>query len=329
MPPSSAPSEGPSANVTPIAPNQGQEGHQDNHGHVDPGKFTPQDSEHGEVDLQEVLQRNKSQLDQQRQENQKLQQELEKVRGDASGASKRIKEIESFFRGDQNKEPEADPVGDEVKQLEAEMDEYLSAAIEAERQGRPIPLTVNSAIKSLQHQIRYAKENSEMRKKLEALEGKLDQSSHPELGLDRQAYSNIDTQIESALSQIYGNDPDVVDAQFDVVSKRVAREVTELQKEDPVAWRRIRKNPDAQRKLVNHFVQQHIPPRARQVLEEDHIRRTPMSADDLLQAFREAKEKAPTDPVAAKELSKIRQELLAARFSRDFKTRGGGSTDLF
>jgi hypothetical protein len=65
--------------------------------------------------------------------------------------------------------------------------------------------------------------------------------------------------------------------------------------------------------MVRHFVKQTIPPKAREILMEDQIRREPMTTDELWQAWREAdgiedfKEKQRIK-------SAIRQEIVGRQF---------------
>ncbi len=222
-------------------------------------------------------------------------------------------------------ETAADPVADEVSALESEMDQYLQAAIEHERSGRPIPLTINSAVKSLRHQISQVKENAALRAQLAELKRRTDQVSDPQNAIEATAYSNMDNQIETALQSLYGNtdaNADVREAQFQSISRQIVTEIKDLKKNDPGMWDRIRRDRKAQVNLVNHFVKKTIPPKAREIMDADQIRRTPLTNDELMNAYREAKEQALKDPKAVQYASQIRQELLSRVME---KNMGGGS----
>jgi hypothetical protein len=113
--------------------------------------------------------------------------------------------------------------------------------------------------------------------------------------IDKTAYNNIDGHLTQALATIYGPQHDTR-PQFNAISQQLIAEISDLQKNEPDTWERIRRDPSAQRKLVNYFVEQSIPPKARQLLHEDHVRRTPLTGDELLGAFRETKELLKKDP---------------------------------
>lgn len=227
-----------------------------------------------------------------------------------------------------------DPGGFESKisAAEAQLDQYLAAAVEAERQKRPIPLTTNLAVQFFQQQIEMLKEKQTHQTELADMKRQLAALSNPERQIDVTAYSNIDTQVHTALQQVYGDNDDYAAQrthQFDAITKQIGSEIKELKKDDPDLWDRIRRDPKSQAKLVRHFVEKNIPPRARQILEEDHVKKTPMTTNELMEAFREAKEKIK-DPREREQItSRIRQELLARKFSGEAPPSAAPMRQLF
>jgi len=285
-----------------------------------------------ELDFKSLFADTQSQLKETQDYSSRLSQDLENVKGEAGKSNAELARIKSAIL---NESTEAeDPVAQEIASLEAEMDQYLQAGIDAERRNQPIPLTVSNAVRSLKHQIAYAQDRSKNQAELLALREQVKQLSNPRNVIDQTAYNNMDSHIQSAIQTIFGTDDesaDVRSAQFDAVSRQVINEIKNVQKTDPDLWDRIRRDQKAQRNMVNHFVQKSIPPRARQIMDNERIRTTPLTTNELMNAFREAKELALKDPAAARHVSEVRQELLARMME---KNMGGGSSqarinDLF
>jgi hypothetical protein len=262
-------------------------------------------------------------------QNQELKQSLEGLRGEQKKDSETLSKIRQVFSPDPENQP--DPSEGIIQNLEAQMDQYLEAALEAEREGRPIPLTVNTAISNLQHQIQYIKDEQSRNERIAKIEADQKRLSDPNIEMDKKAYSSIDDNLQSVLDHTYGKGYNAVkQAQFEAVSKLIVDEIKDLQQNDPETWFLVRRSPENQKKLVEHFFKQSQPPRVREMIEEDRIKRTPLSMEEKLNAFREAREKAKEDPSYNKIVSEIRREILSDRLSRDFKSGSSNrSTDLF
>lgn len=294
----------------------------------------PQQHGQEQVDNSYDLSEIQGQLAQSQKALQSVQGELSSVRGDAAKANEKLSSLKRFFT--EEEAPKEDPVAKKVAALESQMDEYIEAALQAERAGRPIPLTVNTAISNLQHQIETLKENTELKKQLGDLGSKVSQLSNPENGLNAQTYANLDNQLQRSLEHIYGTDnPKFLEQQFNAVARLIGDEIKELQHEDPTTWRQLRNSPEKQAKLVNYYVQSVIPPQARQVIENERIRTTPLSEQELWAAFREANElsqNANTEAErtqAARMASEIRQEILSSRWTKGFRAKSNNVTSLF
>ncbi|HBR25990.1 MAG TPA: hypothetical protein DD732_02950, partial [Rhizobiales bacterium] len=220
--------------------------------------------------------------------------EIADLREGSKKTNKVLDNIRRAVSGDEKEGAAAvDPADAKIAHYQQQIDQYVQAAITAERQGRPIPLTVNAAIESLQGLIAQTEENKILRERLGKMESQVARVSDPGHNINMQAYSSMDSQVINALNTVYGSGDeysDVKTAQFEAVSKLIIKEVKELQTNEPDVWDRIRRNPVDQKKLVNHFVTQVMPPKARQLMQDDEVRRTPLTLQDLQQAWEESKD---------------------------------------
>jgi hypothetical protein len=201
-----------------------------------------------------------------------------------------------------------------IAQYEAQLDHYMQAAIEAERRGQPIPLTTNLAIQLFQGKIEQERERENFGGQLAELKAILQRVDNPDNQIDNQTYQNIDTSVLRSLDVLFGKEPnDVKSYQFQAVTKAIGAEIRDLKKNDPELWSEIRLDPQRQAKFVQHFVKQTIPPKAREIMMEDQIKREPMTVDELYSAFREAG--SIEDPKERQRIkTAIRQEIIGRQF---------------
>lgn len=276
------------------------------------------DPNQGGVDFNELIQ---TELESTKNQNTQLSQELAALKNEAGKTKDTVDKIRSVFAPEDG--GEVDPIDARINELNAEIDDVLGKAIEAERIGKPIPMTTRTAISNLKFQIEMLEKGKEKDKVISELQSQLKQLANPGTAVDQQAYSNIDSQLHSALETIYGPGQEYVEtkaAQFHAVASQIGEEIKALKRDDPATWERIRRDQSAQKKLVNYFVKQNMPPKARQLMEEDQIRRTPMSHDELLNAFREAKQLAAQDPQNAQAqhyVTELRRELLSTLMAKN------------
>lgn len=235
-----------------------------------------------------------------------LQQANEKISG-FEPYMQQLEGLKQVFAPEQEQQ-DHDPVPGWQQQL----DYYLSQAIEAEKAGRPLPLTTNLAVSHFQSQIENHQRQTELMRTIDELKNQVQAANDPSRALDNQAYANIDTSIMKGLSQFYGDDPTmdrVKGAQFRAVSGLIVDEIKNLRQENPRAWDQVRRDPGAQQRMVNHFLMQYQPPRVRQMIETQRMQDTPMNNEDLVHAFREANQ--IEDPhTRAKVQTQIRQQIL-------------------
>lgn len=215
-------------------------------------------------------------------------------------------------------------VGEEKKspsrkdELEGQLDHYLRAALEAERKGKPMPLTANLASQFFESQIRAEEEKAELQKRIDMLEKAAKRANDPRVQIDNAAYSDIDSLIENGVRAIYGVDDAYADQrehQFEAIARQIGNVIKQIRTEDPQTWNRLARNPGDRRKLVTHFIEKNIPPKARQVMEQERLRNTPLTVDDMMQAFGEAK--GIKDPkVKAQMTTSLRRDILAESFAQ-------------
>lgn len=217
--------------------------------------------------------------------------ELETKHKETSQVLDRIKS--AFSDGSDNIDPE-----DADKQF---LDHYLEAALEAEKQGRPIPLTAQLAVKLVEEK----KRSRSIEAKMSKLEQQLQAISDPNMGYDNKAYADIDMTMQQAFEDLYGEvNPELMKAAANMAIKEVQR----LQKTAPEKWDRIRRNDNLKKNFGMYFVEKVIPPKARQILNAEKLKNTPMNRAEILAAHRETHSDKIDQATQAKLRSKIREE---------------------
>lgn len=223
-----------------------------------------------------------------------------------------------------NPQPEGDPIDQEISGYEQQLDYYLQEALEAEKMGQSIPLTTNLAVQLFQGKIAQAKERRNWEGKMQKLENQIRGLTDPNVTSDRQAYGNIDNFIINNVEMIYGSGQDtqqIRNVQFEAVARLVSDEIKRIKSQMPDVWDTIKRSPDKQKRLVGYFFEQNLPPAVRQRLETEKLQNTPMSQDELTQAFREA-DQIQDERTRNDVKQKIRQELLSMRFGNSAQYGG-------
>jgi hypothetical protein len=196
--------------------------------------------------------------------------------------------------------PEADP--DEIdKQF---LDRYLEAALESEKQGRPIPLTAQLAVKLVEQN----KLMREMQKKLNKVTEGVGVLADPETTYDNNAYAAIETSIYKTIQNLYGEyDKDLGQA----CGTKVANEIKRIKRENPQGWNNIRSSPQLIESLAMYAVEKVIPPKARDILKAENLRSTKMGREELVKALRENNAETKDPQQRAMLNKKIRQDILS------------------
>jgi hypothetical protein len=233
---------------------------------------------------------------------QSMKGEVATLRKEKDSLSSRFEKASKAFSG----EPEAGQEGDPD---EAFLNMYLEEALEDQKRGgKGLPLTTKLAMEN----VAVKKELREMKKMVEALKGRQEFEGSPEAKYDRDAYSQLDMQVQDALADIYGEGQPHL---FDAVTKQLAAEIKSIKAKSPETWNQIRRNPEYLKRLGMHFVEQAIPPKARQMLNAEKERNTPMHMSELRQAMKEADD--IRDPQARTQIKEqIRQKLLEEMYNR-------------
>jgi hypothetical protein len=199
-------------------------------------------------------------------------------------------------------------VGDDRQQSdEPDMswyDDVLRVALEAEKAGRGIPITVDLATR-IKGQ---TEENRDLKRQVAMLAAQVNKVSNPETLHNLRAYENIDDHIFNSLEKLYGE----VDPQFSqFVSAKLSQDLKQIQKENPDAWAKIRGSDTLQQRLVNNAIQSAIPKQVRGQLEQDYYKNSPMTLDELAQAYAQADQEIKDPRIREEVKTKARQEYFA------------------
>ncbi len=239
----------------------------------------------GEFDFASAFKSTKAELEKTKGGMQKLSQDFDMLRKTKSSDDQRWQKLQEVFSPQEPKE--ADP----VSEFEAEMDQVINAAIESERAGRPIPMTARAHIAALQARIEQAKFQKEMLSQIQELKAATQRANDPQAAINNSAYATMDNFVQNSLDQIYGDGQNYIPvkrAQFDAVTKRMSGVIHELKTKAPEKWDRIRRSKELMQGFVQHHVKEILPPKAVQLLEQDHLSKTEMTTDELWRAFQEA-----------------------------------------
>ncbi len=199
----------------------------------------------------------------------------------------------------------------EEQQDEAQLDEFLSTILEYQKQGIEVPMTAKIAMKLMETRMDNRKKISQLENQLKKVTDKQDFLADPNVAQDNAVFGAMDNHLHEALDGLYGNvDPNM----FEAVARSISKEVARLKAEKPEDWAQVKRSPEIQRNMVNHFARRAVPPKALEVMQNEKIKNTPLTEHDLITAFREAND--IEDPKERQEVkTKIRQELWAQKFS--------------
>lgn len=270
-----------------------------------------------EPDYREAFARSQKELDELRGKHSETSRTLDVLRKKSDGAEQTLNKLRQVFVPEQDQTP--DPVESEVAKLEAALDYYIQKGFEAEKAGSPIPLTVDNAIRQIQHQISSLRKTSQLEATVAKLEKQLQQTQDPQRQLDGQAYQQIDGFLVRALDTMYGTGDEALmakNAAWTANIQQLKAEVQNLQQNHPDVWDKARRSPEKLQRLVHHIVQQSMPPRARQIIETERLRKEPITMKELWKAHSEAGQIQNTRE-RAKIQTQIRQAIWAQKWQRN------------
>lgn len=281
------------------------------------------------TDYSELLEQAQSELGQTQEELGYTKQELATIRQATEQNQRTLDSIRQIFAPDNRAAPTK---GTKTKaRAERMMEEFLQAALaDKSRGGTGLPLTTTLATEFFQKMMEDADENEKLRSDIEELKKQTKRATDPSAALDLMAFADFDGKIMSALNTVYGAGDEYgqqKDAQYKAICMQIEQEIRDLKENDPDVWDRVRRNGTDRAKMVGHFVKLNIPPKARELLEEQQIRDTPLTLEDTYQAFLEAKELArqnPSNPEYKALKAELGREVLVEISLRNRGGRAGG-----
>lgn len=280
----------------------------------------------GEINFQQLFESTQKELQSTKAETQDLQQRLKLVGEESKKTGSELQRIRQAITGGEDEgAAQKSATESQIDELQGQLDALLDQAMEMDRKGQSIPITTNIGVQSLKFQIEALKQRDADRQEIEKLKAQLKDQTDPTRQVEQMAFTNMDSHLEQVLATIYGPKEDV-SAQRQVISASVTKELKDLRTKDPEMFGRLVRDQAAQKRLVNHFAERIIPPKARDILKQDEIRRTPLQMGELMEAFREAKAEAAKGDASAKEyVVKIRQQILERMSAKSLPGMGRGS----
>lgn len=181
------------------------------------------------------------------------------------------------------------------------IDPILQHAIEAEKQGRPMPITTEVAVEV--QRLNELLEEQERRNK--QMEEQIKRLSDPQAWQDQQMFARMDSELQRIVNKLYPegeNRP-----QYDAIVNTVSGHLRTLQ-QDPAVWNQFRNSPEAQQRLLHYSAQRFVPTTVRQQLKEEYDRTSPLKAREIQEGW-QAAISAKTPDERHRQTEKIRQHL--------------------
>jgi hypothetical protein len=185
-------------------------------------------------------------------------------------------------------------------------DDFIDAMLEAEKAGKPMPLTGKLGTVLAQVQ----KERNQDKAQLAQLMEIVKQLKNPSNVADQRAFANMDDQIITTLEDMYGED--VPPAFAEAVSSEILSILDVIQREAPEKWKKIARSESMQRKLVLHCSQKLVPPKARETMISQYESQRPTTTQDFEQGWNEIaqlEELARRGEVDPREVGRLKTEL--------------------
>lgn len=219
-----------------------------------------------------------------------MQEQLQKTQSELSSARSSAQTLEKLKAA----------LGAPVEEEEGPdwFDTVLAQALEAEKAGRPIPLTVRIATELKQSQ----DANAKMLQELQRLKQGQAALQSPDAHQNAMAYAQLDSLINNKIETIYGSqNPHVHQA----VTNALAAELKQLQATQPQVWAQLRSNPQHLETMTNSFMAKVVPPQAMNLLHNHLEMEQPFTANDALEALREAQALAQHHPEKSEQYHKL------------------------
>jgi hypothetical protein len=172
----------------------------------------------------------------------------------------------------------------EEKNSDEWYDDVLRTALEAEKQGQPIPLTVK-----ISTELRNAqKSNEQLMKEIQELKAKNQIKENPNFQADQAAYNHIDMFMSQELKNAFGQN--VPKAVAVAVTQDLVQKIQDEQRTNPERWKEIRSNPQLMQRIARNAVAQTIPQQARQLSHQYQQENAVYSPDEIKENIAEAQQ---------------------------------------
>lgn len=215
---------------------------------------------------------------------------IEGLQSKLTGTERVLGQMREIFAPGEKKPKSAQKI-DEMAELDRLLDQ---AALEDQRRGgKGLPLTTkigktvaDFARDAIQRQTALENELSEVKKRLET-------ESNPAYRDFQKTLNGAETFVEDALEALYPGDEhkDVKGYQASAVMDLVKKEIREMVENNEIDNIKKLKNPKVVRNMVNHFMAQILPPKVREMMDNERIANTPDTEEGLLSELKEIQEK--------------------------------------
>lgn len=286
-----------------------------------------QESNSPVVDYSQILQQHRDEIVRTKDQASALERELKDTRST-------VDKVRKAFSNEQ--EEKLTPAQQRMQRFQ-ELQNYLQEEALANKAagGGGFPVTTKIGLELAEFGRQAVEENQNLRQELDELKQKVDRQQNPAWqGLERMAQAG-EGMIQDALEQMYGTGKDTESiraAQFNAVTARINEEIKDLLKNEPQTLAKIQRDPKKIRSMVNHFMAEMLPPKVRQMMDEQRIQNEEIPVTDLYQALQEAKEGMEEAQKAGDEKAEAHYSGLFTQIRRDILghqlgSRRGGTPD--
>jgi len=199
----------------------------------------------------------------------------------------------------------------EPKQKGKWIDPILQHAIQAEREGRPMPITTEVAVEV--QRLNEMLEAQERRN--QQMEQQLKRVTDPSAWQDQQMFASMDDQLQRLVNNLYPGFDNKV--QYDAMVQRASGYLKQLG-DDPDIWKQFRNNKEAQTRLIQKVAGEFIPDRARKQMQAEYDATSPYNQRELEEAWDAAKQ-IPDEKLRAKTLTQLRQTIIGLNMAKRMK----------
>ncbi len=137
----------------------------------------------------------------------------------------------------------------------------------------------------------------------------------------------MENHIQNHLDSLYGAGAEQSGTKRTVyqgVVNMLQADLKELQQKAPHIWDQVRRDQRKLAQIVQGAVQRIVPPRAMELINQEHLQNTPMTEGELWGAFRQVDQRTDLAPAQRRELKEsIRIDILAAK-QRNLRRRPAG-----